>query len=992
MADYICNLARKEQGAISVFLALLILIVFLFTGVLYDLAMIESAKADTLDALRLSSNAMLSHYDEELFEEYGLFAISDFEGAQAKGKMALEARLNTRLNKDDRDNSLNTELISIDAKPVKNKILANPDILEEEILGMMDWQLPIRGVDAVLSKFSFYQRASQAVDSFKSKIDFEKKLNSVQGKIEDLSSQWKTMAENDGNKMIDRALDREPSEKDQGLVKSIPSIKERMLPIYTNLYDLFLVYKSSRPTETEGLSKELEDAAKTSLQKISSYYTETLQAMVSAENSAASSIRQLEALVTPATDLDQAYDEWGQAIDSLPAGELAQSLRGDYYATHKPGDTVEMEALKEDLVEAEDLLHEQGIIWSNLTYEDKLIRKFSVQDWFVLFDEAPFTHLTDKAGNQQEQAFHDAVESLFYQSGGNWERKVEFQETAQKMQVELEHSSQEGRTGILEFISSWNKKRKAKAEAKKAARKNLPLITGSIGDYGIGPSDKSAFDAYKSGQKAFSIADLQGGGDEAYVDGAIGQMDDVAYLLEEANLATAAKETLSLLGYWRGMFSHRLSALRSQEDKSADISLTGTSMSERTLYGAELEFILFGKDNIQGNLRTAENWISGLRLITNMLYAFTSADLRQEASLIAFGLAGWTGFGVPFVKTVLLVIAAVGETWLDMGDLTSGDDLPIIKTRNTWRFSISGIKAIANDMVEDLFNLVEDELASGIEALGEVSKDSLNEIKNSALQTVEDALTNPLQSFVQGILTQIDTSKQEISNKFDDMMSSLSSYSMEGAVGDAYSSALQDLKARKAAFVYQVDQVYQKKFDSGGITEGILSEAKQLVDNLLAPVLEVVNTKVDQLTDKWLNSLEGLREKGEKVTKEAVQGWLDGFTQDLGGGSLSADLSVAASMTLTYEDYLLFVLLMKMASEQGKRELLVNTSMAIQMEIESLDILQAATEVEQDIAVDVSIFFLNNIDGSLTLRAPEESFVRKNRWRIEEKWKEGYGK
>lgn len=992
MADYIFKLAKKEQGAISIFLALLILSLFLFTGVLYDLAMIESAKADALDAMRLSSNAMLSAYDEHLFEEFGLFAIGDFEEAKERGEQALETRLNTRKGKEEKDNSLNTELIAVEASPVEDMVLANPDVLEKQIIAMMDWQLPIRGVDAILSKFSFYQRASEAVDSFKSKVDFEKKLHTVQGKIEDLSGSWKIFSENDGNKLIDKALERTVGDDNSGLVESIPSLAERMAPFYVYLIEIFQLYKTHEASEDEDIPREIRDSGKVSLDKISNYYTETLKTMVESQNKAGTAIRQIEGLEQPSSDLEAAYNTWGSSIDNLPAGELAQSLRGDYYATHQPGDIIEMKALKESLIEVERLLNEQAVIWSNLSYENKLVRKFSLDDWFELFDQAPFQKLLDKDSSIVKDEFQGNIEKLFAQGGETWDLTVVFPDQAQRMQNELKNSSQEGRTGLLEFFNSWNKKRKAKAEAKRAIRNNLPTVMGTIADYGISSSDKTSFDAYRSWQQAYDISTLSGGGDEAYVDDAMGQMDDVATLLDGANLAEATKDTLSLLGYWKGMFSHRLSALRSKDSKETGLSLTASSLSDRNLYGAELEFILFGKDSLQSNVKTAENWISGLRLITNMLYAFTSADLRQEASMIAFGLAGWTGFGVPFVKTVLLVVAAVGETWLDMGDLTSGDELPLIKTRNTWRFSLSGVKAIANDVVEDIFNLVEDEVASGIEAAGEVTKESLNEIKNSALQTVEDALTNPLQSFIQQILTQVDTSKDEISSKFDEMIISLESYSMEGAVGEAYSSALADIRNTKDTFVSRVDEIYQKKFETDGITEGILVDAKNLVDGILAPILEKVNSKVDELTEKWLGQLNNLRDRGEKVSKDAIQGWLDGFTSDLGGGSLSADMSVAASMTMAYEDYLFFILLMKMSGDQGKRDLLVNTSMLIQMEVDTTDILIAATELDQAIEVDVSIFFLNNFDGNLSLRTSDEAFVRRNRWRFKEEWKEGYGK
>jgi len=65
----------KRDGAISVFLSLILLPVMLFGGIATDAARVYMSKIIISDAGETALNAGLTQYDEELHDEYGLFVM-----------------------------------------------------------------------------------------------------------------------------------------------------------------------------------------------------------------------------------------------------------------------------------------------------------------------------------------------------------------------------------------------------------------------------------------------------------------------------------------------------------------------------------------------------------------------------------------------------------------------------------------------------------------------------------------------------------------------------------------------------------------------------------------------------------------------------------------------------------------------------------------------------------------------------------------------------
>ena len=1013
-----------QKGAVSFFLAGLALMMFFFTGILIDLAILVNLKAETLSALRMSSSAALSAFDENLLKDFGLLAIADLDFAESLAEDCLRFRLEGRSGQSgnvgagqSRDQFMQITLKDFEISPVDTGLLVNPKVLEAQIADMMDWQLPISFLDALFSKLDIYKQMAEAGRVFKSKLSYDKNLYRVQEKLEGLGAFLEGLGAEEGFEVSGPGRGKEASmpgrnngdrqedfgEMDRAVIKSVASLEDRLHPLisyYAQSCRCLLEATSPEIGAEESAVKRAE--AEEWLLEADRYYQSCLKSISKSLELAEEAVVEIEELDEPIRKLDKSYREWGEQIESLPEGSLAQSLRGDYYSSHRPEGGESFSAFAEELDEMIDLLRSQALLWADLALdcgdgrEGQYLTDLTREDWLAFMEEEGIASGETAFGSGEigpDHLLYDRISSCLQGRDEEWSKSLTFSDGSVQLQESLSEGTGQARSGLLEFLSALNQKRKLKAEAKKAIREGRPLPAASIFDYGLDPDFPEAIRKRHEDAGREALAPLLVGSDDSYLAVSLEQIAIVNRFMEVADEPERLIDSLPLISYWIGMFSHRLSPLRAEEDPSILVSLTGANLATRKIYGAELEFLLFGRSRLADNLKQARNWICGLRLIANLLYACTNSLLRQEATGLAFALVGWTGFGVPFIKTLILFIMAVGETWLDVGDLLEGKKLPILKSPENWRFSLSGLKNIAGEAVEDIFQLAEDQLISGVEALEETLTESLDRVKDSAIRSLIDSLRNPLDQLMQSLLTRTDLIEADVLVDFDRLLTSLAAYPMQGEAGGVYREALSELSNFSGDFVELMMILYRSRMDSEGVTEEIIDRSRLLLDELIAPVLDGIKEKLSGLARSWtgevkklLSSLEG--RTTDKV-KEGIDQWIRSFREEIGSGPFSDDFALASSLTMTYEDYLYLILLIKLASD--KDALLANTAILIQLEEEEINLLVAPTAIDLKISLRAKLFFLSNRELRLSLFTEDYRF-EEGGWTWEESWREGYGR
>lgn len=149
----------KNRGAISVFLALILLPMLIFSGIVVDVSRLYAAKTVVSGAGDLTMNAALSRYDKKLKDEYGLLAMADApDSAKVKdtlqGYFKESCGIDIGEEKETLHSMLQMELgeNGLTASGVKRTSLAETDVLRQQIMEYMKIRGPVYIVNDILEK------------------------------------------------------------------------------------------------------------------------------------------------------------------------------------------------------------------------------------------------------------------------------------------------------------------------------------------------------------------------------------------------------------------------------------------------------------------------------------------------------------------------------------------------------------------------------------------------------------------------------------------------------------------------------------------------------------------------------------------------------------------------------------------------------------------------------------------------------------------------
>ncbi len=114
------------------------------------------------------------------------------------------------------------------------------------------------------------------------------------------------------------------------------------------------------------------------------------------------------------------------------------------------------------------------------------------------------------------------------------------------------------------------------------------------------------------------------------------------------------------------------------------IGISGYSLKEHKAYQAECEYILWGKEKSQDNIKSTVMMIFGIRLLFNSFFAFTDVAINEAATTMAASIAGAAPYLIPIVEIVIKLGFAGVETANDISKLKQGYGVTIFKDSSTW--------------------------------------------------------------------------------------------------------------------------------------------------------------------------------------------------------------------------------------------------------------------------------------------------------------------
>ena len=119
----------------------------------------------------------------------------------------------------------------------------------------------------------------------------------------------------------------------------------------------------------------------------------------------------------------------------------------------------------------------------------------------------------------------------------------------------------------------------------------------------------------------------------------------------------------------------------------------GGSVSRYAYLTAETEYIVNGKSSDEDNIQNTFLKIFAVRSALNLLHVLCDGDKMEKAEAIGNAIAGalTCGIGGPLFTALVVAAWAMCEAGLDVEALKKGEEVPLIKTKETWRLSIAGL-------------------------------------------------------------------------------------------------------------------------------------------------------------------------------------------------------------------------------------------------------------------------------------------------------------
>lgn len=309
--------------------------------------------------------------------------------------------------------------------------------------------------------------------------------------------------------------------------------------------------------------------------------------------------------------------------------------------------------------------------------------------------------------------------------------------------------------------------------------------------------------------------------------------------------------------------------LKAYRDVQKTLSGYDKKAANNYLYGAELEYIMYGNTNPAANVSAAKASIYAIRFCFNCIYAFTDSTIRNTTMAAGLAVQAATLGVVPYqvVQIVLQLAMAAAESAIDLDMMMSGLDVAVVKTRDTWMLSLSSAVNTAKDfLVETAADYAENAikgLTGSLQGVVDAGADKLN----GAIGDLTDNLQLSAEQAVRDTADQIFTT---VTSKIEEALNAVQHE--VPALGVSPQTVLIDkLDALKGTLGSELEET----FGSNDIGKKVLDYIKKqkYIDIVINSVKDKVNavvpegTAIDMVSDRIMGAMTDIkREMVSKVT------------------------------------------------------------------------------------------------------------------------------
>lgn len=717
-------------------------------------------------------------------------------------------------------------------------------------------------------------------------------------------------------------------------------------------------------------------------------------------------IEALDVVLEKVDDLDSARTNWSNKVDALSDSEVKTSMESDYSNSAKDMNAAAINALKDALQENKNhftkitekldsvkFYGKQICIsnYSSMDYFDRYassIPEFEINASYSLSTRAEsimgnYTNADVKSGITPATYKKITEEQQFYKYLKNVCATVQGESTEETTAKNNRNNLINGNSDTLNDDDPNNDV--VGGNGDKSADVTGMTTGKYITDSGLTVDISAAINAFASGKNAgsnsFDPTSIDSSGDDnSMADNSKSNLTEISSLLENlSKIGETARDKVYLEEYFTEMFSCYTTG-KGTEDL---MTLSNVDMSTNKFFGSEMEYILYGKDTVQKNLNCSKASIFGVRFALNSVYALTSSDTRTPALTAATAIAGWTGFGVPIVQTVILLAWSMAESMVDVENLCNGEAVVIYKSSDTWVLGLNGLKneakEFASKAVGDIFDKIENVAMDSIDSLNDEVTAYVQNTTNGLVDSIQGTIMSSIETLAVQIVgeSNYNLSQPEIGARVDNMLQTMLSNANSDSTTDKATRLAID--AVKTATVrdsatgqtvtirdYLVSSIYSAYTDAkNGLLTSVSTKVEQMLTSITRPIEEKITGAVSSFGEELKTQVSQIISEGGDQVKEKVTSAIENYMGDLGGADATsgAGTSLASGFSLTYKEYIKAFMMLSLMSSDNETAMLKRCAEMIQANMaqknSGFDISKAYTMIEVNATVSIRTTFFD---------------------------------
>ncbi len=638
-----------QRGSVTIFLILILAIVFTFVALFIDYARIAAMKVQSERLVHSAVRSVMSAYEPELQQEYGLFAYGESDGNQI-----MSGVLNGSMDHGDRGDAFSILPLKLDTSSLQmERMLGEYEIFNRQIGEEMKYKAPIDFTLEIVNKF---KPLSQSMKEASNTVDVLKKLQKLYDKREDaldemLDKQKKAAqsVDNIASLVMEQAITHISNESLGGGIHSGKDIAAQYDDYVTKANELERLIAERQEkswAEKNAGDVDAENALIDSYRNLINGYQQGSGRLLSTVSNNQNSAREDHKKMLPeALELwDEAYKMNEQMKQVIAESEKRSQGEGYDQVSREdsPGSTEELssedsETIRKIRGQAEKLLIPETLF-------QELKKEIEVQTKHYQTLDAQLTDFSSTMSGALGTS-----SSSSYMKSAAIETRVKVDDYLQRYSISGSGNILDEELRKLEESRSSDEERKATEKKAKAKLKDAANILNKINEL----SDKAGgyMEEYRTLQQYYdeSIAfNKQSAGDDYQgaqldndpYDAGGAAMDSMDGLFGSMGGMLAGLQDEFYQNEYASLYFHHFDITQLGNIVSNPDSSIGDDLVEQlSIHKQELEYILYGFHNPVGNVSAAYAEIFGTRLaIRTMEGLVKSSKLGNPLLILAAAL------------------------------------------------------------------------------------------------------------------------------------------------------------------------------------------------------------------------------------------------------------------------------------------------------------------------------------------------------------------